>query len=118
MLIVGFAGVFGWILIAEDTTTKFVLWAQAFTSSPVVLLMILNVLLLILGCFLSTTSIIVLLSPIVFPLIAEYGINPIHFSIIMMLNLEIGQLTPPVDAPRENSARKARYLNRAFLFTS
>ena len=96
MLIVGFAGVFGWILIAEDTTTKFVLWAQAFTSSPIVLLMVLNVLLLILGCFLSTTSIIVLLSPIVFPLIAEYGINPIHFSIVMMLNLEIGQLTPPV----------------------
>lgn len=96
MLIVGFAGVFGWILIAEDTTTKFVLWAQAFTSSPVVLLMVLNVLMLILGCFLSTTSIIVLLSPIVFPLIAEYGINPIHFAIVMMLNLEIGQLTPPV----------------------
>ena len=96
MLIVGLAGVFGWILIAEDTSTKFVLWAQAFTSSPIVLLMILNLLMLVLGCFLSTTSIIVLLSPIVFPLIKEYGIAPIHFAIVMMLNLEIGQLTPPV----------------------
>lgn len=96
MLIVGFAGVFGWILISEEVAVMFTQWIQAFTNNWVVVLLITNVLLLFLGCFLSTTSLIVILSPILFPMVEKFGIDPVHFGIMMMLNLEIGQLTPPV----------------------
>ncbi|BEQ13189.1 TRAP transporter large permease [Desulfoferula mesophila] len=96
MLIVGFAGVFGWILISEEVALTFTQWIQSFTDNWVVVLIIVNVLLLFLGCFLSTTSLIVILSPILFPMIEKFGIDPVHFGIMMMLNLEIGQLTPPV----------------------
>jgi tripartite ATP-independent transporter DctM subunit len=96
MLIVGFAGVFGWILISEEVAVLFTQWIQSFTNNWVIVLLIINALLLFLGCFLSTTSLIVILSPILFPLVEKFGIDPVHFGIMMMLNLEIGQLTPPV----------------------
>ena len=96
MLIVGFAGVFGWILISEQVAMELTDWVQTVTQSPAVLLIFINLLLLLLGCFLSSTSLIVMLSPILFPLIESFGIDPIHFGIAMLLNLEIGQLTPPV----------------------
>jgi tripartite ATP-independent transporter DctM subunit len=96
MLIVGFAGVVGWIMISEEVANEFTNWMLSFTSSPVVVLLFINILLLIMGCFLNTTSLIMILSPVLFPLIKQYGIDPVHFGMVMMLNLEIGQLTPPV----------------------
>ena len=96
MIIVGFAGVFGWILISEQISNLLIEGMEAFTNSPVVLLLLINIILLIMGCFLSTTSLIVIFSPLFFPLVQKYGIDPIHFGVAMMLNLEIGQLTPPV----------------------
>lgn len=96
MIIVGFAGVFGWILISEQVSNVIIESMEAFTQSPIVLLIIMNLILLFMGCFLSTTSLIVIFSPLFFPLIQKYGIDPIHFGVVMMLNLEIGQLTPPV----------------------
>jgi tripartite ATP-independent transporter DctM subunit len=96
MIIVGFAGVFGWILISEQVSNLLIDSMAAFTTSPIILLIMINLLLLFMGCFLSTTSLIVIFSPLFFPLIQKYGIDPIHFGVAMMLNLEIGQLTPPV----------------------
>jgi tripartite ATP-independent transporter DctM subunit len=96
MMIVGFSGVFGWILISEEVAVTFTQWMQALTDNWVLVLLLINILLLFLGCFLSTTSLIVILSPILFPMVEKFGIDPVHFGIVMMLNLEIGQLTPPV----------------------
>jgi len=96
MLIVGFAGVFGWILISEQVAMVLTEWVETVTQSQAVLLIFINLLLLIMGCFLSSTSLIVMLSPILFPLIENFHIDPIHFGVVMLLNLEIGQLTPPV----------------------
>jgi tripartite ATP-independent transporter DctM subunit len=66
------------------------------TSSPVVLLLIINIFLLIVGCLLDPTCAQFLLVPILVPLVQSFGIDPIHFGIVMILNLMIGMLTPPM----------------------
>jgi tripartite ATP-independent transporter DctM subunit len=66
------------------------------TSSPQVLLLVLNVFLLIAGCLLDSTCSIILFTPILVPLVQSYGIDPIHFGIVMILNLMIGLCTPPM----------------------
>ena len=96
LYIVALAGVFGWILTTEQVTNDIASYLGATVSSPALILLMLNLLLLFLGCFLNLTPLIVLCSPIFFPLIASYGIDPIHFGVVMVLNLMIGQLTPPV----------------------
>jgi tripartite ATP-independent transporter DctM subunit len=65
------------------------------SDSPLITLLILNVALFVAGCFMSTAETITLLTPIIAPLLAKFGIDPIHFGLIMVLNLMIGQLTPP-----------------------
>jgi tripartite ATP-independent transporter DctM subunit len=66
------------------------------TKSPVVVLLLVNIFLLIVGCLLDTSATIILLPPILVPLVQSFGIDPVHFGIIMILNLMIGGLTPPM----------------------
>ena len=67
-----------------------------FTDSQIVVLMLLNILFLVLGMFLHGAAAIILVVPMVLPLVQQFGIDPIHFGIIVTLNLAIGQQTPPV----------------------
>jgi tripartite ATP-independent transporter DctM subunit len=67
-----------------------------FTTSPVVLLLLINIFLLIAGCLLDPTCSIILFTPILVPLVQSFGIDPLHFGIVMILNLMIGMLTPPM----------------------
>ncbi len=55
-----------------------------------------NILLLVVGCFMDIMSAILVLAPLLTPMAVHYGVNPIHFGIIMIVNLEIGYLTPPI----------------------
>jgi tripartite ATP-independent transporter DctM subunit len=80
-------------LHVADTFINFVL---GITTSPGVVLIMLNILLLIAGCFLDPTCNIILFTPVLVPLIKSFGINEIHFGIVMILNLMIGQITPPM----------------------
>jgi tripartite ATP-independent transporter DctM subunit len=96
MFIVALASLFGWILTTEQVIGRTGEFLLANVESPALLLLYINLLFLFLGCFLNLVTLIVLLSPVVFPLIGLYGIDPIHFGVIMVLNLMIGQLTPPV----------------------
>jgi tripartite ATP-independent transporter DctM subunit len=64
-------------------------------DNPLVTLIVLNIILFIAGCCMSTAETITLLTPIIAPLLPKFGIDPIHFGLIMVLNLMIGQLTPP-----------------------
>jgi tripartite ATP-independent transporter DctM subunit len=65
------------------------------TDSPIVLLMIINIFLLIVGCFMSGIASIILFTPILVPLVQSYGIDPVHFGLMMIFNLQVGGLTPP-----------------------
>ena len=66
------------------------------SSTPWVILLIINVILLILGCFMEAIAIMLLTIPIFMPLIARVGVDPVHFGVMLTLNLMIGLLTPPV----------------------
>lgn len=96
MFVVGVATAFGWILTAEEVTAKLVVAIQSFTDSPRVVLLLLNVVMLIAGAINSGTANVLLLTPILYPLIAAYNIDPVHFGVVMCLNLTLGLLTPPV----------------------
>lgn len=96
MLIVSAASLFGWLLARERGPD---LLAQALADaihSRVIFLGIMNVLLLVLGVFIEAVPLLILVAPIVTPLIAPYGIDPVHFGVVLVLNLTIGLLLPPV----------------------
>src|SRR3546814_1241385 len=71
-------------------------WIAKLTTNPYLVLLLLNVLFLILGMFLHSAAAIILTVPIVLPLIQQVGIDPVHFGLVLTLNLAIGQQTPPV----------------------
>lgn len=96
MFLIALAGTFGWVLTIEQVAKTVGDYLLTSISSPALLLLLLNFLLLFLGCFINLSTTVVILSPIVFPLIYKAGIDPIHFGVVMILNLMIGQLTPPV----------------------
>lgn len=96
LFIVAAAGIFGWILSREGITWQMMGIIQSWDLSPIMLLLFLNVLLLLIGCFIEPLSALVILTPVLHPLIISVGINPIHFGVIMVMNLMIGLVTPPM----------------------
>jgi tripartite ATP-independent transporter DctM subunit len=96
LLIVGAASLFGWVL----TTTRITEYAAeallSYTSNRYVILLLINVLLLIVGCFLEPIASISILVPVLMPVITKVGIDPVHFGVVMTLNLMIGLLHPPL----------------------
>ena len=96
MIIVGAASSFGWILTSARIPDLIASFLVSLTSNKWVLLLIINFFLLIVGCLMDVTASIIILTPIFMPIISQYGINPIHFGIIMVVNLAIGMSTPPL----------------------
>jgi C4-dicarboxylate transporter, DctM subunit len=96
MFIIAAAGMFGWLLIYIRAPQAIVEALTALTSSTAVILLIFNVILLVLGCFMEGIAIMLLTVPIFVPVLAKFGIDPVHFGVVMTLNLMIGLLTPPV----------------------
>lgn len=95
MLIVASANLFGWILSTEQIPIRFSSWLLGITDSRIVVLLILNVFLLIAGCFMEILAIMLMTVPVFMPIITQLGIDPVHFGVIMVLNLMVGLLSPP-----------------------
>jgi tripartite ATP-independent transporter DctM subunit len=96
LIIVGAASLFGWVLTTARVTEAITEVLLGISRDPLVLLLIINVLLLIVGCFLETIAAISILVPVLMPAVIQAGIDPVQFGVIMVLNLMIGLLTPPV----------------------
>jgi tripartite ATP-independent transporter DctM subunit len=96
MLLIGTSGAFGWLLAYLKVPMLVSSGILSFSHNPVVVLLIINGILLFLGCLMEMSAIILIATPILLPIAKFIGIDPIHFGIIMMLNLGIGLLTPPV----------------------
>jgi len=96
LFIIATTALIGWILTAEQVPLKLAEWVVAFSPSPVVLLLMLNALLLLLGCLMAAHPVIIMLTPILVPVASAMGIDPIHLGVVMILNLMIGLITPPV----------------------
>ena len=94
-IIVSASSFYGWILMRSGLTVRMAESLMTVAHSPLALLLLINVFLLIIGCFLDPTVAILILTPIFMPVIAQAGIDPVHFGVIMVLNLMIGLLTPP-----------------------
>lgn len=98
LVIVGASVAFGRIMALEqvpDTIAEFVL---GLTDNKVFILLLINLLLLLVGTFLETLAAIVILTPILLPVVKQMGVDPVHFGIIMIVNLAIGFVTPPLGA--------------------
>lgn len=96
LFIISAAGIFGWLLIHQRVPDAVIKGLMALSDSPWMILLILNFILILLGCFMEGISIMILTIPIFMPLISKVGIDPVHFGVLMTLNLMIGLLTPPV----------------------
>jgi TRAP-type C4-dicarboxylate transport system permease large subunit len=70
-------------------------WILSITANKWLILLMINVLLLIAGCFMETTAILVISVPVLFPLATKMGVDPVHFGLVMIINLLIGTCTPP-----------------------
>ena len=96
LFIVAAASIFGWMLTATGVTTAISSWVLGFTQEPWVFLLLANALMLFVGCFLEPTAAITILVPILVPIASQLGIDLVHFGLIMVLNLMIGLLHPPM----------------------
>jgi tripartite ATP-independent transporter DctM subunit len=96
LMIIGAATAFGYALAILEAPTKLAELITNITSNPILVLLIINVILLCLGTFMDMSPLIVITTPILLPVVMEVGVDPVHFGIIMMLNLGIGLVTPPV----------------------
>lgn len=95
VFIIAAAFPFGWLISVQNLPGMIVAFMQTLTENPLIMLLILNLVLLLVGLFLETTAIILIATPALLPLVAAYGIDPIHFGVVMILNLLVGSLTPP-----------------------
>jgi TRAP-type C4-dicarboxylate transport system permease large subunit len=96
LFIVAAASIFGWMLTATGVTTAISAWVLGFTQEPWVFLLLANLLMLFVGCFLEPTAAITILVPILVPICQQLGIDLVHFGLVMVLNLMIGLLHPPM----------------------
>jgi C4-dicarboxylate transporter DctM subunit len=90
------AVLFTFLLTHEQIPQAIADWIVAQGFGRITFLAVVNVLLMIAGCFMEPASVTLILAPILFPVAAKLGIDPVHFGIIMVVNMEIGMLTPPV----------------------
>ena len=96
MVIIGCATAFTKILTIEKIPGAITNGIISFTDNGILILLLINVLLLIVGCFMDTTPAMMVLAPILLPIATQFGVDPIHFGIVMVVNLAIGFITPPL----------------------
>ncbi len=96
VFIISAAAIFGWLLGREQVPQTVAQLLFSISKDPNVILLIIIIFLLIMSCVMETTAALILLTPILVPPVMQLGIDPVHFGLVMVLDLMIGLLTPPV----------------------
>ncbi len=96
MLIVGSAALFAYLLTLNQIPQSFGRYIVSITGGPIGFLLLANILLLVAGMFMEAIALIIILVPILAPIAVQFGIDPIHFGMVMIVNICIGMVTPPV----------------------
>ncbi|MCP5367500.1 MAG: TRAP transporter large permease [Hyphomicrobiales bacterium] len=96
LFVVAAASIFAWILTSNNVATDLASRLLGITDSKVLLTLIILVLLLVVGCFMETIAAMIILVPVLLPVVTQFGFDPTHFGVIVVLTLMIGLLTPPV----------------------
>mgnify|MGYP000897045778 CR=1 FL=1 len=96
LFIIGMAGAFGWLMAYLKVAQMTVDLMGAISQDPLMVLLMINIILLVLGTFMDMSPLIIITTPIFLPVVAAFGVDPVHFGVIMILNLGIGLNTPPL----------------------
>jgi tripartite ATP-independent transporter DctM subunit len=96
MMLIGFSVGFGYMMAIMQIPAKATAFFLTITENKYVLLFLINILLLLLGTFMDLAPMLLICTPILLPVMVKFGVDPIHFGMIMILNLGIGLITPPV----------------------
>jgi len=96
LLVIGCAASFGWLLAFLRIPAELVELMKAVSNNPIIILLMINLVLLMLGTFMDMSPLIVITTPIFLPVATAFGVDPVHFGVILVLNLGIGLCTPPV----------------------
>jgi tripartite ATP-independent transporter DctM subunit len=98
MILIGFAAAFGYLLTLMPIALKITTLFASLSDNKYVILLCMNIMMLILGTVMDMAPLILIVTPILLPVVKTVGVDPVHFGMIMMVNLSIGLLTPPVGA--------------------
>jgi len=96
LMVIGCAATFGWLLAYKQVPATLVAFMQTISDNPILVLLLINLLLLGLGTFMDMSPLIIITTPIFLPVATAFGVDPVHFGVIMIMNLGIGLCTPPV----------------------
>ncbi len=96
MIIIANASLFGWIMTRERVPQMIAEFFLSISSDPLVFLLLVNLLLLFIGTMFETSAALIILTPLLFPIAVQLGVHPIHFGMIMIVNLAVGMVTPPL----------------------
>ncbi len=98
LMVIGCAAAFGWLLALLKVPATMIEVMKGVSDNPIVILLLINLLLIFLGTFMDMSPLIIITTPIFLPVVTAYGMDPVHFGAILILNLGIGLCTPPVGA--------------------
>ena len=98
LLIIGMAAAFSWLMAFLRVPAALISWMNTISENPLIILLLLNLMMLFLGTFMDMGPTIIICTPIFLPVAQAYGVDPVHFGVIMILNFGIGLNTPPVGA--------------------
>ncbi|WP_444685279.1 TRAP transporter large permease [Alkalicoccus luteus] len=96
LIVVGSATAFGQLLTRQQVPTRIAEAMVQVSENPVIIMLLIIVLLLIVGCFMDTLASIIILTPLLLPVAVEFGYDPVHFGMVMIITLAIGFITPPL----------------------
>ena len=96
MILIGFAASFGYLMTLMQIPLKVTQFFTTVSHDRFVVLMLINIMLLVLGCLMDMAPLILICTPVLLPVVTALGVHPVHFGMIMMVNLGIGLITPPV----------------------
>jgi len=96
MYIIGMASFLSWVITSEQIPQQVAQFFFEVSEQPWIIIIMLNIMILLLGCFIDPVSILILMTPIALPIIRQIGMDPVHFGVIITMNICIGSLTPPV----------------------
>lgn len=96
LFLIGVSNILGWVMAFDQIPQMISSAMLGVSKNPIVLLLIINIILLIVGTFMDVTPAILIFTPLFLPIVTSFGMNPVQFGIIMVYNLCIGNITPPV----------------------
>ncbi|MCC7276070.1 MAG: TRAP transporter large permease [Alphaproteobacteria bacterium] len=98
MILIGFASAFGYIMALMRLPAQVTEFFLTLSDDKYVILLLINLMLLVLGCLMDLAPLLLICTPILLPVVVKFGVDPVHFGMIMLVNLGIGLVTPPVGA--------------------